>query len=292
MREQFVATARELLRAREDLAVVLADISADRFPEHPGVVNVGIREQTLIGVAAGLALTGIHPIVHSYAPFLIERPFEQVKLDLSHQDVGATLVSIGASYDVAAAGRTHHAPGDVALLDTLPGWRVDVPGHPDEVGPLLRRAVTARDRSYLRLSEAANARPGPLDGRVRVVRRAGGPVVLAVGPLLDRVLAAAAGLPVSVLHAVTVRPLDLAGIAAQLDAAGTADLVLAEPYLAGTSAATVAAGLDRPLRLRALGVGGRGPVDLHRFGSPADHDAAHGLDVAGLRAALVAVLDG
>ncbi len=79
-------------------AVVLAEISADLFgtaaARHPDrVLNEGIREQLMVSVGGGLALAGMRPIVHTYAPFLVERAFEQVKLDLAHQGVSAVLVS-------------------------------------------------------------------------------------------------------------------------------------------------------------------------------------------------------
>ena len=164
------------LDADPRLAVVTADISAAAFAparaRHPHrVLNVGIREQAMIGVAGGLALTGMRPVVHSYTPFLVERPFEQIKLDLGHQDVGAVLVSIGGSYDDPVWGRTHQGPGDVALLDTLPGWTVHVPGHPDEVAPLLRDALAGDGRVYLRLSSRENRGAHPATGRFSVVRK-------------------------------------------------------------------------------------------------------------------------
>ena len=87
------------------------------------MINVGIREQAMIGIAGGLALAGYRPVAHTYAPFLVERPFEQIKVGLEHQDVGAVLVSIGGSYDDLPRGRTHQSPGDVALLDTCRAGR-------------------------------------------------------------------------------------------------------------------------------------------------------------------------
>jgi len=289
MRDAFLSTVDQVLDEDPRVAVVLADISAgalrDAHARHPRrVINVGIREQAMIGVAGGLALAGMRPVVHTFPTFLVERPYEQVKLDLAHQGVGAVLVSWGGSYDMATAGRTHQSPGDVALLDTIPGWTVHVPGHPDEAVALLREALPGDDTVYLRLSGQSNARPRPGPG-VQVVRAGSGGVVVAVGPMLDRVLAATDGLDVTVLYAKTVRPFDGDALRAAVAATGTADIVLVEPYLAGTSVHAVGGALEEvPHRLRALGV--RRDAEVRRYGDVTDHDLAHGLDEAGIAAAV------
>ncbi|MDX3339338.1 transketolase family protein [Streptomyces fimicarius] len=295
MRDRFISTASRLLDEEPRLAVVLADISADGFAParraHPDrVVNVGIREQLLVGAGAGMALTGMRPIVHTFASFLVERPFEQVKLDFGHQGVGGILVSAGGSYDWPAGGFTHMAPGDVALLDTLDGWTVQVPGHPDEAEALLRESVAGDDRVYVRLSLQANreARAVGGAGGFTVVRRGRGGTVVAVGPMLDNVLAATEGLDVTVLYATTVRPFDAAGVRRAAGAAATADVVLVEPYLAGTSAAATGEALmDLPHRVLGLGVG---RAELRRYGRMEEHLAAHGLDPQGLRARITGFL--
>ncbi|MEU8893094.1 transketolase [Streptomyces sp. NPDC048442] len=285
MRDRFIATTGRLLDEDPRVAVVLADISADGFTparqKHPErVVNVGIREQLLVGAGAGMALAGMRPVVHTFASFLVERPFEQVKLDFGHQGVGGVLVSAGGSYDWPAGGFTHMAPGDVALLDTLDGWTVHVPGHPDEAEALLRHAVADGDeRVYVRLSLQSNVRAREVrgDGGFVTVREGRGGTVVAVGPMLDNVTAAVEGLDVTVLYAATVRPFD----GAALRAAGHADVVLVEPYLAGTSTGAANDALaDLPHRVLGLGVGQR---ELRRYGDMTEHLAAHGLDAASLR---------
>jgi transketolase len=284
MRDRFAQVTGTLLGEDQRLAVVLAEIGVSGLTRamrrHPDrVINIGIREQLMISVASGLALSGLRPIAHSYTPFLIERPFEQVKLDLAHQGVGAILVSVGASYDASDSGRTHQAPEDVALLSTLPDWTIHVPGHPDEVEVLLRDAVAGDNNVYIRLAAQANAAPMPIKpGRFHVVRRGSQATVIVVGPMLDRTLEATADLDLTVLYAATVRPFDADTLRAELHRPA---VVLVEPYLQGTSAMWVSAALrDTPHRLLSIGVR---RMEHRHYGTPEQHDEAHCLDVASLR---------
>lgn len=296
MRDCFVRVTGELLDADPRVAVVLAEITVEAFrskgitQRHPDrVINVGIREQLLVNVAAGMALAGMRPFAHTFAPFLVERAFEQVKLGFAHQGVGGVLVSVAGSYDVAAYGRTHHAPGDVALMSTLPGWRIHVPGHVAEAEALIRDAARTDDAVYIRLAARQNATAHAAEGALTTIRAGspGAPALIAVGTMLEPLTEAVATLDVTLLYASTVRPFDRAGLRRAVT--GT-DVVLVEPYLEGTSASEVAAALsDAPHRLLSIGV----PLTEHRkYGHAREHDAAHGLDATGLRSRIGAWLSG
>jgi len=281
MRERFYRLAADALEDDPRVAMVFAEIGVAEMPRHPRLFNVGIREQLMIGVAAGLALEGMRPVVHSYTPFVVERPYEQIKLDLGHQDLGAVLVSTGASYDASHSGRTHQAPEDVAALAALPGWTIHVPGHPDELERLFTRSLAGDDRVYIRMSQETNGAPVHGDGLV-VLRDRSGPFVLAVGPTLGATLAATDDLDVAVAYLATPRPFPDAALR---EALRGPDVVLVEPYLAGTSAGEVSRALrDRPHRLLALGVRN---AEFRHYGTPAEHRRAHGLDAAGIRASLL-----
>jgi len=293
MRTVWADTLVESLATDPRLVVLTADISSwffwgvrDKYSDR--VINVGIREQAMIDIAGGLALTGMRPVVHTYAPFLIERPFEQIKIGLGHQDVGAVLVSVGASYDDPSWGRTHQGPGDVALLDTLPGWTVHVPGHEDEVEPLLRKAIAGDGRVYLRLSERANSEAVPVSDGFTVLRQGRAGVVIAVGPMLDQVLAATSTMDVTVLYASTIRPFDRAGLRAAVDASAP-NVVLVEPYLKGTSAFEVTEALgDVPHRLRSFGVWR--DKEARVYGTAEEHDRLFGMDPASLAESITSFL--
>ena len=288
-RHAFYQHFADSMDQHSELAIVLADIGvaglATTLGRHPDrAVNVGIREQLMVSVAAGFALEGFRPVVHTYAPFLVERAFEQLKLDVSHQGVGVIATTVGASYDSATSGRTHHAPGDVALISTLPDWRAHVPGHPDEVEALLDAELAASGSAYLRLSEAVNDHA---HSNLEILRHGERdmPVLLAVGPTLQPVLDGLGDAGFGVLYLSTVRPWPRLGVG---DLVGDRDVILVEPYLEGTSVSQLVESVgSRRSRVAAIGVKN---VELRRYGSRQDHDRAHGLDAGGLAARIGSIV--
>jgi len=165
---------------------------------------------------------------------------------------------------------------------------VVVPGHPAEVGALLRGAFGALDAgsTYMRLSTEANGAARPVSASLQVIRSGRRAVVVAVGPMLSPVLDAVADLDVTVAYATTVRPFDDFGLRS-LEASSGA-VVLVEPYLAGTSSYAVASALaSRPHRLLSLGVP---RTELRQYGTPLDHAVSYGLDAAGIRRSVTGFL--
>lgn len=291
MREQMVPTLASLMARDERLMLVLAEISRallepifQRFPKR--ALNLGIMEQTAVSVAAGLALEGFIPVVHSIAPFLAERPFEQIKDDFSYQGLGGNFISNGASYDYSVEGMTHHGPGDVAILRTLPEMRIVVPGTPAEFDHLFRAAYASGAPTYYRLSTARNAENQPVRfGELAVMRRGTRATVIAVGPSLRFVEPAVRDLDVTLLYCATVAPFDGATLRAT---APNGDIVVVEPYYAGTLTPDIAAAMaPTPVRIEAIGVP---RMVLSHYGTPEEHDAALGLTPAGVRARVEAFL--
>jgi transketolase len=285
MRERAGETTADLLDEDPRVALVLAEISTDQFGRalrsHPErAVNVGIMEQTMVGVAAGFAMEGFLPVVHTITPFLVERPLEQIKLDFGYQGLQGTFVSVGGSYDYTGEGFTHHSPGDVQVMLTVPGMDVLVPGAPDELDRLFRATYGNGHPTYLRTGIATNAQARQVEvGRLDVVRRGGRATVIAVGPMLDRTLAAVEGLDVTVLYVTTVSPFDADGLSRE--AADAREVISVAPFLEGTLTPLLAQALaHRPSRFGSIGMG---RDVLREYGTPRNHDRARGLDTAGIR---------
>jgi transketolase len=286
MRGRMARVVSDLIETDPDTALILADIGKAqfldilrRFPER--VVNVGIMEQTAVSVAAGFAMEGFHPIVHSIAPFVVERPFEQIKDDLCYQGLGGTLISIGASYDYGTDGMTHHGPADVPILKTLPRMQICVPGTPDEFETLLRQTYNNGAPTYIRTSVQQNESSRTVRfGKLHLEREGRDGVVVAVGPVLDRVLAAVEGLDLTVLYATTVAPFDEETLRDAV-AKAAPDVILIEPYYEGGLVQDIVRALrDTPSRIEAIGVPRR---VLERYGPPERLDQEVGLTVDGIR---------
>lgn len=292
MRAQMAATIGDLMSSDPRLFVVLADISEGYFDDaskrHPErVINLGIMEQTMLSLAAGLALEGFIPVCHSIVPFVVERPFEQLKDDFCYQGLGGNFVSIGASYDYSTEGMTHHGPGDVGILRTLPGMQIVVPGTSGEFDRLFREAYANGSPTYFRTSTRQNDHDQSVSfGRLELVRAGADATVVAVGPMLDPTLAATEDLDVAVVYATTIVPFDDETLRA---VASNRSVILVEPFYEGTLIAEVVRALaPGPVRVDAIGVP---RTVLWHYGTLEQHDVHIGLTTEGIRQRIEAFLD-
>lgn len=291
MRQQMARTVGDLLQTDERLILLLADVSTDLFKslarkKSERVINVGIMEQTMTSVAAGLALEGFIPVLHTIAPFLVERSFEQIKDDFCYQRLGGNFISIGASYDYSTEGMTHHAPGDVQILRSLPGMQIVVPGTAAEFDELFRDSYANGAPTYFRLSVLSNPVSHPARfGKLTVMRRGEQATVIAVGPALACTLPALEGLDVTLLYCTTVAPFDEETLRAVHRGQ---KVVLVEPYYEGVLEQDIYHALHGvPVELTAIGVPRAIPT---HYGTLEQHNAANGLTPQDVRRRIEAFL--
>ena len=156
MRKTFAKLLMEMAAKDDKLVVLIGDIShyllkefEEAYPDR--FYNVGICEQSIISIAAGLAMEGFRPIVHTIAPFCVERAYEQIKVDMCYQNLDVTIVSVGGSFDYAHLGCTHHCYSDVAILRALPNMQVYSPGNSDEFKASFKRVWGNSSPKYFKL---------------------------------------------------------------------------------------------------------------------------------------------
>ncbi|MBO0783148.1 MAG: hypothetical protein J2P37_30405 [Ktedonobacteraceae bacterium] len=278
MREQMVLTIEDIFERDERAALLLAAISRVQFEpvlqRYPlRAYNLGIMEQSLVSVAAGMALEGFIPFVHSITPFLVERPYEQIKDDFCYQQLEGNFISTGASYDYGTDGMTHHGLADVPLLKNLPGMQIVVPGTAGELDRLLREAYGNGSPTYYRTAASTNPHEFAVRfGKLEVVKRGSRAAVVAVGSSLAYVQPAVDDLDVNLLYCTTVAPFDSETLRNVYQGS---NIIVVEPYYEGTLVPDICAALrDRPIRVEAIGVPRR---VLSQYGTPEQHDAAVGL---------------
>jgi transketolase len=215
MRKQFKQTVMDLALTDDRITMVFGDVSVylfnDFVQKYPArFFNMGICENTLISAAGGLSACGLVPFVHTIAPFITERSYEQIKLDLCYNRFGANIVSCGASFDYSWDGATHHAYTDLAILRMLPNMEVMQPGSRKEADLLMRSQYANGKPSYFRLSDHPHSVDLPVEfGKGVCVQDKGAKVtVMTAGPILSNVLPAVSDLDVNLVYFHTIKPID------------------------------------------------------------------------------------
>jgi len=225
MRDSFVGALTEMAPRHPELLLLTGDLGfgvlnrfiAD-FPRQ--YLNVGVAEQNLSGLAAGLALEGHTVFTYSIGNFPTLRCLEQIRNDICYHQVNVKIVCIGGGMSYGPVGFSHHATEDLAILRSLPGMLVLCPGDLWEAREATQYLLHHTGPAYLRLDKSA-APPSLRRGevfeadKIRVVRHGSDVTLAATGGILGEALLAAdllapEGIECRVLSVHTVKPLDVA----------------------------------------------------------------------------------
>ena len=219
------------------------------FPNR--VINIGILEQSMIGIAAGLSKQGLIPFVHTIAPFMVERALEQLKIDFGYQELGGNFVSVGASSDYSALGCTHHCPGDISILLTIPGFELFVPGTAKELTQAIESSYANNLPTYYRISEVSNTEDlSNSENKGTLVKEGTKCSVLVFGPMLDKTLDALAYLDVEILYFYKLNPIDEDLIRRNCK---SGKVLLIEPFYSGTMTSIVSSLIPKRSKIVTIG---------------------------------------
>ena len=223
MRNHYCKALYEIMSVNDNVYALTADIgysNFDRiradFPER--FINVGVAEANMIGIAAGMALSGKIPFVFTIAPFITMRCLEQIRVDLCYQKLNVKIIGVGAGFVYGAQGTTHHAIEDVGILRTLPQMNIICPADPAETEKAVHASMNLTTPLYIRL--ARNNEPVLtagndkfIFGKAFTMRQGGDITVIGYGPILKNVFDAAEilekeNIDVRIVNMHTVKPID------------------------------------------------------------------------------------
>jgi transketolase len=289
-RDAFGQALEELGAERDDFVVLDAGVSeptrtrafAGKFPDRH--FNCGIAEQSLVGVAAGFAASGVPSVAVSFAAFLTSRAFDQMRLLVAQPHLNVKLVGTHGGITVGEDGISAQAVEDLALMCSLAGVRVMVPADADQTAAALRAALETDGPCYIRCSryKSTASIPGNLPftmGKANLVRPGNDLTIIATGIMVDVALAAAArlaetGADCRVVNVSTLRPIDAEMVTTA--ARETGRIVVAEEHLVHGGLGAIVAQLlatTVPVPMRFVGLD-----DTYADSAPAD-DLLTGYDL-------------
>ena len=224
MRNAFAREISNLVVERQDLVLLTGDIGNKLFDEFkelaPGrFLNCGVAESNMISVAAGMAPSGLRPVVYTIAPFTTVRVLEQLRVGVCYHEAPVVIVGTGSGLSYAELGPTHHSLEDIAITRCLPGLNVLAPADSHELAAFLREALESPNPTYMRIGKKGEPalHPGGASlriGTAQILRDGDELAILCIGPITAEALSAAESIAadgprVTVISMGSVKPLDI-----------------------------------------------------------------------------------
>lgn len=228
MRNAFAEEITKLAQIDSRVVLLSGDIGNKLFDNFKKVdeqrfYNCGVAEANMMGVAAGMALSGLRPVTYTITPFTTTRCFEQIRVDVCYHKAPVIIIGTGAGLSYAELGPTHHSLEDLAILRTLPGMSVLAPCDATELRLALHAALRQDGPVYIRIGKkgepAIHAQtPNFRIGEAIIVREGGDVSLLGAGTIMSEVLKAADllkahGISAEVVSFHSIKPLDTAYLA-------------------------------------------------------------------------------
>ena len=202
----------------------------EKYPD--SVINTGIAEQNMIGIAAGMSLGGLIPFTANAAPFLMGRSNEQVKTDVCYSETNVKLVGLNPGFAYGALGPTHHCIDDISTTISFGNIQIFAPSDPEETRQITRYAASYKGPVYIRLDsfKAENVHKSNYvfkPGEAVLIREGSDISLITLGTMVHDALHAAErlsakGISAEVISLPSIRPLDPAGIINSLKKTGAA----------------------------------------------------------------------
>jgi transketolase len=296
MRNQFSKTLYEVAVKDERICVVVADISPggsmadfrEKFPDR--FIDVGVSEQGMIGLCAGLALRGLRPFAYTIATFSVYRPFEMIRVDLCYQNLPVTVVGMGAGIIYSTLGATHHTQEDISVLNGLPNLSILAPCDPLELVDAVHYCgAKSTGPIYLRVGKVGESvfTQNALDtfefGKIRRITQGEDVCILTFGVVVNLAAKVAEALKergksVTLVSCHTLKPFDTEGVAQMLK--GHKEVIVIEEHscIGGLASLVKQAAWDckASCELKTFSLKDE---FVHCYGSHDQLRSAHGLDV-------------
>jgi len=222
MRDSFINSIYKVTKLNKNVLCIVGDLGAfllrnyiRDFPEN--YYNLGAAEQNIIGVAAGLAMSGKIPFVYSITPFITSRCFEQIKIDVCYNNANVKIIGVGSGVSYGTMGSTHHSLEDIAIMSVLPNMVVISPSDPLEVEEAVFAAVRHKGPTYIRItlqSNPLNYKRGDFKiGKARIIKKGEDCAIIATGEMVGVALEVAEKLKKEnincyVVNIHTIKPID------------------------------------------------------------------------------------